>query len=641
MPLLTTNYALEKAVGDDLAFDYLTVDLAATLDTIDAQLAVASAATLTGKTLTSPIINTPVVSGGSWSSPALTGGTITSPTLAGTIAGTPTWSSPQAMSITGNAASATTADAVAANALTGTTLASNVVASSLTSLGTLTALGLVSAAVIDFGSSNYSITHSVGLLTFSGPLAIGGALSGVTTLATSSTINSQTISATANFTGTVTVATSVLPDADGGAVLGASGTGWSNLFLAEGAVINWDAGDLTLTQTGNVLALAGGTLDMSNNLISNIGAAGTDFTATGGLTLADTLTVTAGNLVMTVGDIIVITAASIRLDGNASGNTYIREESADVVAITAGGTVAARFNVGSVTITSGLTVTAGGATITAGNLGIGAAGADAGIGAYIATTTLTGTTQTGVHSRVTFSSAATVAGNAILAQVRTAAAAYTMTNAYGAFVDNANIGAASAITNLYGIYITAQSGASTLNIGLYNAGTTTLVGNTDLGVAGATLGVLKFNGNTSGTITVQSAAAAGTWTFTLPPDDGDAGEQLQTNGSGVTTWEAAASERKYKLLGAMPTPQWGLEAILRMPIHSFHYDPKSGKAKDFATEYYGVVADEAPLVMHWGGTIFNEISAFGLTTLAIQRHEQRIAQLEAENRELRQLVGAI
>ena len=178
MPLLTTNYALEKAVGDDLAFDYLTVDLAATLDTIDAQLAVASAATLTGKTLTSPIINTPVVSGGSWSSPALTGGTITSPTLAGTIAGTPTWSSPQAMSITGNAASATTADAVAANALTGTTLASNVVASSLTSLGTLTALGLVSAAVIDFGSSNYSITHSVGLLTFSGPLAIGGLDSG-------------------------------------------------------------------------------------------------------------------------------------------------------------------------------------------------------------------------------------------------------------------------------------------------------------------------------------------------------------------------------------------------------------------------------------------------------------------------------
>src|SRR3990167_7128780 len=432
----------------------------------------------------------------------------------------------------------------------------------------------------------------------------------------------------------------VTPDANDAAALGTTALGWADLFLAEGGVINWDDGDLTLTQTNNVLALAGGTLDMSNNIISNIGAAGTDFTATGGLTLADTLTVTAGNLVMTVGDIIVITAASIRLDGNASGNTYIREESADVVAITAGGTVAARFNVGSVTITSGLTVTAGGATITAGNLGIGAAGADAGIGAYIATTTLTGTTQTGVHSRVTFSSAATVAGNAILAQVRTAAAAYTMTNAYGAFVDNANIGAASAITNLYGIYITAQSGASTLNIGLYNAGTTTLVGNTDLGVAGATLGVLKFNGNTSGTITVQSAAAAGTWTFTLPPDDGDAGEQLQTNGSGVTTWEAAASERKYKLLGAMPTPQWGLEAILRMPIHSFHYDPKSGKAKDFATEYYGVVADEAPLVMHWGGTIFNEISAFGLTTLAIQRHEQRIAQLEAENRELRQLVEA-
>ena len=62
-----------------------------------------------------------------------------------------------------------------------------------------------------------------------------------------------------------------------------------------------------------------------------------------------------------------------------------------------------------------------------------------------------------------------------------------------------------------------------------------------IGEAGTTLGVLTLSGNTSGTITIRPAATAGIWTLTLPPDDGDVGEQLQTNGSGVTTWEAAAS----------------------------------------------------------------------------------------------------
>lgn len=57
-----------------------------------------------------------------------------------------------------------------------------------------------------------------------------------------------------------------------------------------------------------------------------------------------------------------------------------------------------------------------------------------------------------------------------------------------------------------------------------------------LGTLNSVLGVLKFNGNTSGTVTIQSAAAAGTWTLTLPTTDGDAGQALVTDGSGVTSW---------------------------------------------------------------------------------------------------------
>ena len=61
-----------------------------------------------------------------------------------------------------------------------------------------------------------------------------------------------------------------------------------------------------------------------------------------------------------------------------------------------------------------------------------------------------------------------------------------------------------------------------------------------LGSAGANSGVMSFAGSTSGKVTVQAAAAAGTYTLTLPVNDGDSGQFLQTNGSGVTSWAAAS-----------------------------------------------------------------------------------------------------
>ena len=53
---------------------------------------------------------------------------------------------------------------------------------------------------------------------------------------------------------------SLIPDTNDGAAIGAAGNAFSDLFLAEGAVINWDSGDATLTQTSGVLTLAGATL---------------------------------------------------------------------------------------------------------------------------------------------------------------------------------------------------------------------------------------------------------------------------------------------------------------------------------------------------------------------------------------------
>lgn len=57
-----------------------------------------------------------------------------------------------------------------------------------------------------------------------------------------------------------TITTSIVPTSNDGAALGSTANQFSDLFLAEGGVINFDNGDVTLTQTGNTLTLGGGTL---------------------------------------------------------------------------------------------------------------------------------------------------------------------------------------------------------------------------------------------------------------------------------------------------------------------------------------------------------------------------------------------
>ena len=58
--------------------------------------------------------------------------------------------------------------------------------------------------------------------------------------------------------GDVSVDGNVSPLASNGGALGAVGAQWSDLFLAEGGVINFDNGDVTMTQTGDLLDIAGG-----------------------------------------------------------------------------------------------------------------------------------------------------------------------------------------------------------------------------------------------------------------------------------------------------------------------------------------------------------------------------------------------
>lgn len=66
------------------------------------------------------------------------------------------------------------------------------------------------------------------------------------------------------------------------------------------------------------------------------------------------------------------------------------------------------------------------------------------------------------------------------------------------------------------------------------ANTITATATPTLGVAGTTLGTLAFAGNTSGAVTIQPQAAAGTYNFNLPTSAGTAGQPLLSGGGGGT-----------------------------------------------------------------------------------------------------------
>lgn len=80
------------------------------------------------------------------------------------------------------------------------------------------------------------------------------------------------------------------------------------------------------------------------------------------------------------------------------------------------------------------------------------------------------------------------------------------------------------------------------NVGIGNTNPGELL---SLGTAGTTKGVLSLAGNTSGKIIVQPAAAAGTWTMTLPTSAGTSGYFLTTDGNGITSWAPTPGGASY------------------------------------------------------------------------------------------------
>lgn len=123
-------------------------------------------------------------------------------------------------------------------------------------------LFLASGAVINIAAGNWVATHTSGILTIgTGDLRVttaGTNTASVATVGGTQTLTSKTM--TSPVLNTPTVGTTINPTANDAAALGASGTAWSDLFLASGGVINWNNGDATLTHASNQLKLGGATL---------------------------------------------------------------------------------------------------------------------------------------------------------------------------------------------------------------------------------------------------------------------------------------------------------------------------------------------------------------------------------------------
>ena len=138
-------------------------------------------------------------------------------------------------------------------------------------------LFLASGAVINIANGDWVATHTTGILTVgTGDLRVttaGTNAASAVTVGGTQTLTNKTM--TSPVLNTPTVGTSLLPTTDDGAPLGSTTKEWSDLFLASGGVINWAAGDVTITHSANLLAFAGAASGYTFDVAIGVASGGT------------------------------------------------------------------------------------------------------------------------------------------------------------------------------------------------------------------------------------------------------------------------------------------------------------------------------------------------------------------------------
>lgn len=112
--------------------------------------------------------------------------------------------------------------------------------------------------------ANTAATNNYGVLLTGEPAggSIAATANNSVSMVSSGTGTTKLISAGGTITlaaaGTTSFPAAILPTVSDGAALGSTSFMWSDLFLASGAVINFNNGDVTATHSANTLAFAGG-----------------------------------------------------------------------------------------------------------------------------------------------------------------------------------------------------------------------------------------------------------------------------------------------------------------------------------------------------------------------------------------------
>ena len=129
-------------------------------------------------------------------------------------------------------------------------------------------------------SANALLLVGTASLTSAGAITITNATASTTTATGALIVTGGVGIAKGLFVGeVVSVGTVCQPDTSGGAALGTTALMWSNLFLASAGVINFNAGNMTITHSAGNLAVAGGTLTTAGVIVGTV-ATGLDFTGT-------------------------------------------------------------------------------------------------------------------------------------------------------------------------------------------------------------------------------------------------------------------------------------------------------------------------------------------------------------------------